>query len=142
MKKILFIPLFLFSVACFAKSGSSEVFTYDEQEVTRELAALSSLETSISARQQNTGANEIIHSDAQLLKAMNMQAADNQVLGIPSFIWGCGAGITGVAIVYFVAEDKEETKKALKGCVVNGVVIGLIYVLAIAGSTAAAASAY
>ena len=50
-------------------------------------------------------------------------------LGIPSFLWGCVFGVVGVAIVYFVSEDSDETKKAFLGCVVSAAAWILFYVL-------------
>ena len=37
-------------------------------------------------------------------------------LGIPSWIWGACHAVAGLAIVYFVTEDKDEAMKALGGC--------------------------
>jgi hypothetical protein len=50
---------------------------------------------------------------------------DEPPLGIPSFWWGCCIGVWGIAVVYFVTEDKEETKEALKGCVI-GTLVGVV----------------
>jgi len=44
------------------------------------------------------------------------------------------SGIVGIALVYFIAEDAEETKKALMGCVawtVTWVVFYLVYWLVV-----------
>lgn len=41
-------------------------------------------------------------------------------LGIPSFLWGFCFNVAGVAIVYFVADDRDETRKAFIGCAVSG----------------------
>jgi hypothetical protein len=40
-------------------------------------------------------------------------------LGIPSFVWGLCCGVSGLAVVYFVTDDSEQTKKALNGCLVS-----------------------
>jgi Na+/proline symporter len=48
-------------------------------------------------------------------------------LGIPSFWWGCIIGVWGIAVVYFVTEDKEETKQALKGCIIGTLVWVVLY---------------
>ena len=43
---------------------------------------------------------------------------------IASFLWGCAFGWVGLLIVYLVTDnDKEQTKKALWGCLANGVAI-------------------
>jgi hypothetical protein len=61
------------------------------------------------------------------------------VLGIPSWIWGCVFGVAGLAVVYFVTEDRDETMKALWGCVGSTVVVTVLYIVlfATAASTAA-----
>ena len=59
-----------------------------------------------------------------LIESMNLVSdsslpsdTKNPVLGIPSFLWGCGLGVVGILVVYIVSdEDKVETKKALWGC--------------------------
>ena len=58
-------------------------------------------------------------------------------LGIPAFWWGCIFGVVGLAIVYFIAEDAEQTKKALTGCIVGtlaSIAIWAIYVVAVGAS--------
>lgn len=57
-------------------------------------------------------------------------------LGIPSFLWGCVFGWVGLLVVYLITENKDETKKALTGCVVSGVVGIVIYVVVIAAAAA------
>jgi hypothetical protein len=64
-------------------------------------------------------------------------------LGIPSFVWGFCLGVPGIAIVYFVAEDKDETMKALWGCVANtaiGLVVYIIYVVAVVNAVSDAST--
>jgi hypothetical protein len=50
-------------------------------------------------------------------------------LGIPSFAWGACLGVAGIAIVYFVADDRDETKKALIGCAVVEGGLFVVYVI-------------
>lgn len=53
-------------------------------------------------------------------------------LGIPSFLWGCCLGVSGLIVVYIVTDnDREEVKKALNGCLVSGVVVIALYAIAI-----------
>ena len=54
-------------------------------------------------------------------------------LGIPSFAWGLCCGLPGLAVVYFVADDKEETKKAFYGCVTS-TVVGVVVNVAVLGA--------
>ena len=53
---------------------------------------------------------------------------DEPPLGIPSFWWGFCIGVWGIAVVYFVTEDRDETKLAFKGCVVGTLVYVVLYV--------------
>lgn len=54
----------------------------------------------------------------------------NPVLGIPSFLWGCGLGVVGLLVVYIVSdEDKVETKKAMWGCITSTAVVTVINVI-------------
>jgi len=50
------------------------------------------------------------------------------VLGIPSFLWGCVFGPVGIVLVYLVGnEDKVETKKAFNGCLVSYGTTAVLY---------------
>jgi uncharacterized membrane protein HdeD (DUF308 family) len=62
-------------------------------------------------------------------------------LGIPSFLWGCIFGVAGLAVVYFVADNKKETKKAFWGCVTSTVVGIVVYIVVFAAAASTAASA-
>ena len=59
---------------------------------------------------------------------------DELALGIPSFLWGCVLGWVGMLIVYLVTENKEQTKKALWGCLAGTAIEVAIYVVLIAAS--------
>lgn len=52
-------------------------------------------------------------------------------LGIPAFWWGCILGWVGLLLVYlFTDKDKEQTKKALTGCLIStgvSLVISIVY---------------
>ncbi len=61
---------------------------------------------------------------------MNMFDLVEPPLGIPSFVWGLCCGVSGLAVVYFVTDDSEQTKKALNGCLVStgiSVVLTVLY---------------
>jgi hypothetical protein len=62
-------------------------------------------------------------------------------LGIPSFVWGLCLGVPGIAIVYFVSDDKDETMKALWGCVASGVVEIIVYIIYVVAVVNAATEA-
>lgn len=54
----------------------------------------------------------------------------NPPMGIPSFLWGCAFGLTGMIIVYLLTDrNKMEVKKAFDGCVVSYVVGGFVYLI-------------
>lgn len=59
-----------------------------------------------------------------------------KALGIPSFCWGGCCGIAGLAIVYFVTENKDETVKALWGCIATTVIYVAVYFIAGIGTLA------
>lgn len=53
-------------------------------------------------------------------------------LGVPSFWWGFCFGFTGIAVVYFFTNSKDEALKALKGWAISTVSVigctGLSYI--------------
>jgi apolipoprotein N-acyltransferase len=63
-------------------------------------------------------------SDGNLIESLRLvpesalpTGEKNPVLGIPSFLWGCGLGVVGMAVVYIVSnQNMDETKKSLWGC--------------------------
>ncbi len=141
MKKFLILPLFLLvlSATSFA-SNKTSVFETEEAEMTSQLAQLTTIENYVTA---NPGImlSEIsapLNIDASLLSSMNLRRGE-QVLGIPSFLWGCVGGIAGVAVVYFVGDqDRDETKKALWGCITSTVVWTVLFLTVFAASTTVA----
>lgn len=142
MKKLFFaLTLGLFSLSS-AFAGNADLFSYDEQEVNASFEQLNQLEEVVLADDQATYAS-VAENHAELLKDVseNPMADDrrrrgggNRALGIPSWIWGCALGIVGVAIVYFVTEDKDEAIKALWGLVAWFVVVAIVYIIAFASA--------
>jgi hypothetical protein len=146
MKKLLLVIAVGFCLTLFAKAGTADLFSYDKSAVNTEMSTLQSLEDYVIANPGVTLSDLKLNAN-QLVSGLNLNS--NSVsggmfssleppLGVPSFAWGCIFGIVGVAIVYFVADDKEETKKAFKGCVVGTlvyIVADIIYVVAVAAST-------
>lgn len=138
MKKIL-LSLLLATASCFASmAGNAEVFNLDEQEINAEFAQLSELEQFVNANEGIT-LSEISAANPLLANVGN--AADilgilgtlsDPPLGIPSILWGFCFGVVGIAVVYFVSDDREETKKAFIGCAIAGgiyIVFWVVYVL-------------
>ncbi len=140
MKKILFLPFLLLCVFSSYAENTNADLLINNTEVSSELSQLSALEKYLEAHPGAT-LNDLKSENNQLVDAnlLNSMAAGdkNPVIGIPSFLWGCGFGVVGLAIVYFVAEDQAETKKALWGCVVGTAIEAAAYFLLIAASTAA-----
>ncbi len=137
MKRIILLSIaaLLFSATVYCNSAA--LFTYDEILVNQELSQLQSIENYIAAN-PGTSLLDIQMGHSLLLTNLNMSNnvcesfASQDVeppLGISSFIWGCCFGVTGILVVYLVTDDKAETKKALKGCVVSSVVGCVTYVV-------------
>lgn len=120
---------FTFSVSF---AGNAELFQVDEQEINAEFAQLNELEAFVEANEGITFQEVSIKKDMLLKNVVNTSNPTNlnitegePPLGIPSFLWGfcptfvplagCVLGAGGVLLVYFVADDRDETKKALIG---------------------------
>ncbi len=136
MKKI-FLTL-LFSLFAFGIQASvSDLFEIDDAALSEEFASLTQLETIVVGHSDLTFESLITeHSD--LMKSIHLQSdLSNGLLGfyfepplgIPSFVWGFCLGVAGLAVVYFMTEDKEETKKALWGCVASAAISTAFYVV-------------
>lgn len=107
-----------------------------EQEVTNRQVTYSDLATENSALINAVEANQDL--GASLLGAKG----DDTALGIPGFWWGCVLGLVGVLIVYILVDDrakKEQTKKALIGCLVGSVLGTVLYFVLVAGALASSA---
>lgn len=61
---------------------------------------------------------------------MGLDQDDDDLFGIPPFLWGCVLGWVGIVLVYvFTDNDKEKVKKAFTGCMVSGGVTVVVYVV-------------
>lgn len=125
IKKTLFS--FLFACACnLGFAADAALFDVNEQEISTEFAQLDELENYVNANEDVTFSS----MDASNPLLANVSAGNSALgvvsslaeapLGIPSFLWGFCFNVAGVAIVYFVADDREETRKAFIGCAVSG----------------------
>ncbi len=128
----LLIILFFFSLNSFA--SNSELFTYDKEEVESTFKELNELEDYVKVNDGVT-LTDLLASNNQLLNNLFLgdpfstdSFFEEPPLGIPSFWWGFCIGVWGIAVVYFVTEDKDETKQAFKGCVVGTLVYVVLYV--------------
>jgi len=143
MKKVLFSALLAFAFTL-GNASNAELFSVNEQELNTEFAQLNELEAFVEANEGIT-ASEInaenplvanLETSGDVLGALASFGGEPP-LGIPSFLWGCVLGVAGIAIVYFVADDRDETKKALIGCAVStgvGVLFWIVYVLILGAS--------
>lgn len=144
MKKALFTALLALAFNLGFAAESADLFKVDDQEINTEFAQLNELEQFVNANEGIT--LEEINTNNPLVKNLNNSSdilgvistlRGEPPLGIPSFVWGACLGLAGVAIVYFVADDRDETKKALTGCaVISGlyIIFWVVYVLIIGNS--------
>ncbi len=144
MKRILSLALL---VAGFSfqelKADKSDLFNFEINEVNTELAQVEELDQYLD--ENDLSFAELQEIDSELIANVSDQAMmspamakRHRVLGIPSWIWGCVFGVAGVAIVYFVADNKDETKEALWGCVGAAVIYIIVYFAAFATAASAA----
>lgn len=133
---------FLLAVMALTVSGSyaskKDVFSFDEAKLNAEFSGLNELESKVKA-DKNLTYDVLVKSgeaDKYNLNAGSMSSPSlgmgEPPLGIPSFLWGCVFGVIGILIVYLISEDKEETKKALYGCITFGIVYVIVYILVFA----------
>jgi prolipoprotein diacylglyceryltransferase len=124
-------------LSAFVNANNADLFSYDQNQVAQELSQLQSLENYVSANPDIT-LSSLQAENNSLIANLNLSTNDmsgfafsgETAFGVPSFLWGCVFSIVGVAVVYFVTdEDKDETKKAFYGCIINGVLYTAWYVL-------------
>ena len=137
MKKnfLLIIALFM-AVSANLNAAASDLFSYNEEAVSAQLADLTELENYI-WNNPTTTLSVLVENGNNLVSGLNL-ASPNALgmsfgeppLGIPSFLWGCAFGVVGVALVYFISEeDTDETKKAFYGCITSTLVYAVVYVV-------------
>jgi len=130
-----------FAVAIKASSSITKieiqsVAEFDDSEIYSAFAGVSELDEYL-AMNNGKSYSEVSQNNSALLNGVSSTTTlplsaspDNLALGIPSFLWGCVFGWVGLVIVYLVTENKEQTKKALWGCIASTVVtVGLYIVL-------------
>lgn len=136
MKKALPIIAVLLFSAFLTRAASAELFKIDEARIHTELAGLTELENYLADNAGLTLSGLIaednliagnVNASASLLSGLS--ALNGPPLGIPAFAWGCCLGLPGIAVVYFVTEDRDQTRKALWGCVVGSLLGTVSYVV-------------
>lgn len=136
MKKVLFTALLALAFNIGNATENADLFRVDDQEINAEFAQLNELEHFVEANEgltlseinTNNPLVQNLNNSSDILGVLSTLRGEPP-LGIPSFAWGACFGVAGIAIVYFVSDDREETKKAFTGCVVVEGVVILIYVV-------------
>ncbi len=136
MKKVLFTALLALAFNIGNATENADLFKVDDQEINAEFAQLNELEQFVEANEgltlseinTNNPLVQNLNNSSDILGVLSTLRGEPP-LGIPSFAWGACFGVAGIAIVYFVSDDREETKKAFTGCVVVEGVVILIYVV-------------
>ncbi len=114
--------------------SESQVMTFNEQAVNAEFEKLSKLEQYVTSHEgttiedvKNTELTENLNLDTNVTNAV---IADELPLNIPAFWWGCVLGPIGVLAVYLITDkDKDQTKKALYGCLVLAALWVVYYIV-------------
>ncbi len=117
--------------------AESQAMTFNEQAVNAEFEKLNKLEEFVAANEgvtiedvQNTELTQDLKLDTNVA---NTVAVDELPLGIPAFWWGCVLGPLGVLAVYLITDkDKDQTKKAIYGCLVTAAVYVIYYIVVVA----------
>ncbi|MBL0052374.1 MAG: hypothetical protein IPP29_13110 [Bacteroidetes bacterium] len=139
MRKLLsFVAVMLFTTAMFA--GNADLFNNNANAVDAQFQAIQQLDDHVTStnvtyselQSQNSDMIKGIKLDNNAMATLTPGGGDCPVFGIPSFLWGCFLGVAGIAIVYFVCGDKDETKKALLGCIIPSVVVIVYYIVVVA----------
>ena len=143
IKKFLFSAAFALACNFGFASANAELFQVNEEELNVEFAQLNELESFVNSNEDVTmssmdATNPLLQNVTSTGNALGVLSTYGEApLGIPSFIWGFCFNVAGVAIVYFVADDRDETRKAFIGCVVSngiGILFWLVYVVILGAS--------
>jgi hypothetical protein len=129
MKTLMLSAIISIGCTILCLSNTNELFTYDASKIDQEMAQLQSLEDYIYANPDVTPTNlqlqNCIHTlglniNNELSSCLSTYG--DEPMGISPFWWGCCFGVWGILIVYLVSEDKDQTKIALKGCVIGSLI--------------------
>jgi len=124
MRKLIFTTLFAAASALSFASESAADFQVNDQEFATEFAQLNALDAYVDANEGVTysemGENSLLENVSGTTDVNGVvNAMGEPPLGIPSFLWGFCFGILGILLVYFISDDRDETRKALIGCAVS-----------------------
>jgi hypothetical protein len=123
MKKLLVSVFLVFFAGFTIFANDADLFKLDLKTVRAEFTQLDQLAVMVTSNSDLTY-DMLKLSDGNLIESLRLvpesalpTGEKNPVLGIPSFLWGCGLGVVGMAIVYIVSnQNMDETKKSLWGC--------------------------
>jgi hypothetical protein len=125
-KLVLLAGLLLLIGAGTSMAGNSGLFSYDAVTIGNQMAQLDQLEGYL-LENPGTTLDQMVsegNSFASLVGNINgidgISLVNEKVLGIPGFVWGCCLSWVGILVVYLVGKDQHETKQAIIGCVVGG----------------------
>lgn len=136
MKKLLLSIFMVFFAGFTVFANDADLFKLDYNAVQAEFSQLDQLAVMVKSNSDLTY-SVLKLEDANLIESLRLISEStlpagekNPVLGIPSFLWGCGLGVVGILVVYIVSDkDKVETKKALWGCVTGTAVVVVVDVI-------------
>lgn len=121
-----------------ATEPQPEAFTLNEEEIAAEFDQLNKIEKYV--QESDVTLEELQAQNSDLVSGIELSAdtsgalaAADLPLGIPAFWWGCVLTLLGVILVYVLTDqDKEQTKKALIGCLVTAGAWVIYYVIVVA----------
>jgi len=135
MKKLFLFAGFLLLISAGQSiAGQADLFSYDAVAIDIQMGQLDQLEgyvlnnPGITLKEMAAEGNSLstLVTDSNEISGFTLISED--VLGIPSFLWGCVFGPVGIVLVYLVGnEDKVETKKAFNGCLVSYGTTAVLY---------------
>ena len=138
MKKVL---LLLLMIPFLSFAGEADLFKVDQKKVDSYMQDLERVEELVV--QNETDYTTTFDLTPVVFDKVNLNTSSNfslvygdPPLGIPSFVWGLCCGVSGLAVVYFVTDDTDETKKALYGCATSGVIGAILYFAGLVGTAA------
>jgi hypothetical protein len=119
-----------------------DILSFDEKKVQETFAPLTKIEQVLEVNEKisledikKMGISNDIILDSKI--SNSIEKSDELPLNIPAFWWGCALGWIGILIVYLVTEDKEQTKKALNGCLVAGLIGLAVYIIIVVAAVGA-----
>jgi hypothetical protein len=117
--------------------AENQAMIFDEQSINTSFEKLNKLEQYVATHEGTTLAEV---KDTELTKDLtldtnitNAVVAEELPLNIPAFWWGCVLGPVGILAVYLITDkDKDQTKKAMFGCLVAAGVWVIYYIVVVA----------